>query len=96
MRELIVMKRAENAIYKVAQHRASEYFPETGEKFINELIDSCVQHLPLQINYPLCKNRTLSKHGYSCFVFKKKWIVAFKYSDREFRVYRFMWGANLK
>ncbi len=96
MCELVIMKRAENAVYKVAQYRASEYFPSTCEKFINEVIDFCLKHASLKITYPLCKSATLAKHDYSCIVFKKKWVIAFKYSDKEFRVYRFIWGPKLR
>jgi hypothetical protein len=30
MRKIVIMKCAENAIYKVAAYRAAQYFPETG------------------------------------------------------------------
>jgi hypothetical protein len=96
MRSLIIMKRAENAIYKVALYRASKSFPETGEKFINEVIDFCLKYAALKVNHPPCKNEILAKHGYSCAVYKKKWVIAFKYSDEEFRVYRFIWGPKLR
>lgn len=95
-RQLIIMKRAENAIYKVAQHRALEYFPETGERFIHEIIDFCLEYAGVNTLYPLCKNAILRKHGYSCIVFKKKWVVVFKVTTRHFRVCRFVWGPNLK
>jgi hypothetical protein len=96
VRELVIMKRAENAIYKVAQYRASEYFPHTGEKFIEEVIDFCSRYAALEISHPLCKNATLAKYSYSCLVFKKKWVIAFKYTEKELRVYRFIWGPKLK
>ena len=96
MRELVFMKRALNAIYKVAQYRATEYYPETGEKFINEVFDFCEQYSKVRVVHPLCKNSILSKHYYSCIVFKRKWVIAFKYSETEFKVYRFIWGAKLK
>lgn len=93
---LVIMKRAENAIYNIARYKASQYFPETGEKFIDEIIDFCLAYAGLKIKHPLCKRESLSKYKYSCLVFKKKWIIAFKYSDKEFRVYRFIWGAKVK
>lgn len=95
-RKLIIMKRAENAIYKVASLRAEQYRPATGVKYINDVIDFCVRHAALNMNFPLCKNQILSKHEYSCLVYKKKWVIAFKYTPGEFRIYRFIWGANLK
>ncbi len=96
MKRLIIKKRAENAIYRVAQYLASEYFPSTGEKFIHEVIDFCQQYPGLNIQYPLCKNKVLAKHGFSCLTYKRKWVVVFKCTPTEFIVYRFVYGARLK
>ena len=96
MRQLIIKKRAENAIYRVAQYVASINFPSTGEKFINEVIDFCIENAFIKVKYPLCKNQVLAKHGYSCMVYKKKWVVVFKCTDKQFIVYRFVYGAMLK
>ena len=74
MRELIIKKRAENAIYKVAQFVASKNFPSSGGKFINEVFDFCIDYSLLNLKHPLCKNSVLAKHGYSCTVYKKKWV----------------------
>jgi hypothetical protein len=96
MRELIIKKRAENAIYKVAQFVASKNFPSSGGKFINEVFDFCIDYSLLNLKHPLCKNSVLAKHGYSCTVYKKKWVVVFKCTDKQFIVYRFVYGAMLK
>jgi hypothetical protein len=96
MREVLLMKRAESAIYKVAKFIADQNFPETGEKFINEVIDFCLDHADLAITHPLCKNVILAKHRYHCLVFKKKWVVVFKITKKEFKVYRFIYGPRLK
>jgi len=96
MRQLIIKKRAENAIYRVAQYVASQNFPATGEKFINEVIDFCIERSFIDVKYPLCKNRVLARHDYSCMVYKKKWVVVFKCTDEQFIVYRFVYGPMLK
>ncbi len=90
------MKRAENAIYNVAKHIAEQNFPDTGEAFINEVIDFCISYAPLQISHPLCKNEILARYKYHCLIFKKKWIVVFKYSPSQFTVYRFIYGPRFK
>lgn len=71
MPQLVIMKRAENAIYKIAQYRAAQSFPETGEKFIHEVIDFCLEYANLKISHPPCKSEILAKHNYSCIVFKR-------------------------
>jgi len=95
-RKLIIMKRAENAMYNVASLRAEQYRPETGIKYINDVIDFCFRYAALDMHFPLCKNKTLNKHGYSCLVYQRKWVIAFKFTSGEFKIYRFIWGANLK
>jgi len=96
MRELLIKKRAENALNKVARYLAAQYFPSTGEKFIHEFIDHCLVYSSVNVKYPLCRSEMLAKRGFSCFVFKRKWIVAFKYSDDNFQVCRFIYGPRLK
>ena len=90
------MKRAENAIYKVAKEIAEQNFPDTGEKFINQVIDFCIDYANVSIQYPLCKNRVLAKHNFHCIIFKKKWVIAFKATKKEFKVYRFIFGPRLR
>ena len=90
------MNRAETAIYKVAKFIADKNFPDTGEAFINEAIDFCIEHSNLTIQYAFCKNKVLAKHRYHCLVFKKKWVVVFKITKKEFRVYRFIYGPRLR
>jgi hypothetical protein len=96
MKEVTFMKRAENAIYKVAKEIADQNLPDTGEKFINEVIDLCIGHAKVSIKYPLCKNKILAKHHFHCIVFKKKWIIAFRVTKKEFVVYRFIYGPRLR
>ena len=96
MREVLLMKRAESAIYKVAKFISEQNFPDTGEKFIDEVIDFCIDHANLSIKHALCKNPILAKHKYHCIVFKKKWVIVFRITKKEFKVYRFVYGPRLK
>ena len=90
------MKRAQLALSKVAKFVASQNLPDTGEKFIDEVLDFCVAYANLSIKYPLCKNKLLAKRQYHCIVFKKKWVIVFRITKKEFKVYRFIYRPRLK
>jgi len=96
MREIILMKRAELALSKVAKHIADQNHPDTGSKFIDEVIDFCIDRANLTIVYPLCKNQLLAKRNYDCLTFKKKWAIAFKLTKKEFKAYQFIYGPRLR
>ena len=90
------MKRAESAISMVAKFIADQNLPDTGGKFIDEVLVYCVVYANLSIQHPLCKNKLLAKRQYHCLVFKKKWVIVFKTTKKEFKVYRFIYGPRLK
>lgn len=97
MRRLIIKPNAEASIYKVAEWLASEYFTETGLKFVDDLEQFLLRHsLLINIQYPLCKNVRLAKRKFSCLIYKRKWVIAFKYSKSTFTVFEFIWGGKLK
>ncbi len=96
MLAVVIQKRAENAINKVASYLASIQHPETGERFIEDFFAFCEKRTLLRIKYSLCNNKVLAKHGYSCLTFKGKWVIVFKVTNGQFRVYRFIYGAKLR
>lgn len=97
MRKIIVKPTAQKSILEVADWLAKEYYLDTGFKFIDNVGTILESYATLNhIIYPLCKNKRLAKRKFSCFVFNKKWIVAFKYTKTTFTVYEFIWGAKLK
>lgn len=97
MRRLIIKPHAEESIYKVAEWIASQYFPETGLKFIDGVEKNLLRQASLSnLQFPLCKNTRLAKRKFSCLIYNRKWVIAFKYSKTTFTVYEFIWGAKLK
>lgn len=96
MRRLVLKKRAQNALFKVSLLRAQDYSLKEGENFIDDFIDFCNKYAAVNFNFPLCKNDSLKKYKYSCIVFKRKWVVAFKFTKTTLIIHRFIWGPNLK
>ncbi len=97
MRQLIVMPHAEESIYAVAEWISSQNLPHSGLKFIDDVEVFLVRHCKLEsLQFPLCKNKRLSKRKFSCLIYKKKWVIAFKYSATTLTVHEFIWGPKLK
>jgi|GEM_PF-2193446 hypothetical protein len=97
MRKLIIKPHVEASVFKVATWIASQYFAETGLKFIDDLEQFLLKHCALNsLQYPLCKSTRLAKRKFSCLIYKRKWVIAFRYSKTTFTVYEFIWGAKLK
>lgn len=97
MRQLIIKSHAEEAIYSTAEWLASQYFPDTGFKFIDQVEEFLWNYCQLtNLKFALCKNKRLAKRKFSCLVYKRKWVIAFKYTRRQLVVYEFIWGKKLR
>jgi hypothetical protein len=97
VRQLIILPTAEKSISEVADWLASEYFLDTGLKFIEEVEVLLLDYAKLSnLVFPLCRNKKLARRKFSCIIFKRKWVVAFKYSKDKFVVHEFLWGGKLK
>lgn len=96
MREITVGIHAERVIDNVAAFIDSQNLPDSSDKWINEILDFIRKHASLQMMYAPCKNEKLAKRKLSCIVFKKKWVIAFPYTDRTFTVHQIIYGSKLK
>ena len=92
--KVLIGKRAENAIRKTALYVDSLNTEGSGERWAGKVL-SKINSLALpRIKYAPCKHPSLSKFGYSCYVFKE-WIIAFKLSDDTLKVCRFIHSSRL-
>ncbi|MDB5282901.1 MAG: hypothetical protein JWO06_1976 [Bacteroidota bacterium] len=70
-----------------------EYFPDTGLKFVISVEEYLQTFCSLtNLEFPLCKNKLLARKKFSCVIFKRKWVIAFKYSKNTLTVHQFIWG----
>ena len=97
MRQLIIKPDAEQSIYAVAEWLAQEYFPDTGLKFIEKVEEYLLTYCVLtNLEFPLCKNKLLAAKKLSCLIYKRKWVIAFKFTENTLTVHQFIWGGKLK
>ena len=97
MRVVEVKSRARIAIDDLAEFIEIINMPGSSAKWVNKVYDFIgeIAQTPVR-SFPLCYNKKLAAMGFSCRVYKRKWIIAFKYTDKKFIVYRFVLGSKLK
>ena len=89
--------RAVNAIEAVCDFIESKNVPGSSVKWYSALLQFIDRQAQIKkIQFPLCNYHKFAAKGFSCFVFKKEWIVVFKYSHEKLIVYRFVNGSRLK
>ena len=95
LRKVIIKPRAERVIQSVANFIEAKNTPGSSDKWVNEIMDFIISHAYVNSGYSLCTNADLAKRNYSCIVFKKKWVIAFKQTAQIFEVYQIVYGPNL-
>lgn len=97
MRTFVLKPKAKESLYQAADWISGQNSPDTGQKFVDEFTVYILKYCELDIlKFPPCKNGKLARRKLSCLVFKRKWIIAFKYSDHTLTVHEFIWGGKLR
>lgn len=96
MRTVILNRRAERALDNICKFIESKNLPDSSDKWLSEILGFIIEYASLNINHPLCNNRLLAKQKLSCITFNKKWVIAFRVTKTNFRVYQIINGSNLK
>ena len=95
MQRIIILPGAELVIQSVANFIETKNAPGSSDKWVNELIEFITSHARANSAYALCSNKDLAKRKYSCIVFKKKWVIAFRQTKGTFEVHQILFGPNL-
>lgn len=97
MKEVGVSKRATKSIAQILYFIREEYHSEeTSLKFSSDL-KKAIDELSLNYSlYTVCKNKMFAIKKLHCFVFKKKWTVAYKLNKNKVVVYYIVNGKLLK
>lgn len=93
---IVIKKRAQNNLAKVASWIAEQYFTDTATRWLDEFELSIQEIARMRVKHAICNHNSLAKYNYRCFTFKRKWVVAYKITPSAFTVYKFMLGAKLK
>ena len=97
MRQVEFKPRAVKAIEAVCEFIESKNTPGSSAKWYTALVHFVVQRSQNEtLQFPLCNYAKFAAKGFSCFVYRKEWIVVFKYSSNKLIVYRFVHGSKLK
>ena len=97
MRQLLFKKRAYTAIEQVCAFIESKNRPGSSSKWRYDLVSFVSNKSNLSnIRFPLCNHPKFAAKGFSCLVYKKEWVIAFKYTPTTLTVYRIVNGSRLK
>lgn len=93
---IIFEAEAELQLYYLAQIIDDLNISGAGARWINKFLDYLTSHAKPNVAYALCHHPELALKGYSCITYNDKWVVAFKLTKDELRVYEILHGALLK
>lgn len=97
MRQVEFKPRASKAIIQVCDFIEGQNTPGSSVKWYNSVLTFIDKRSKLtKLKFPLCNYEKFATKGFCCFVYKKEWIVVFKYSETTLTVYRFVHGSKLK
>ena len=94
--KVVIRKRAQNSLKKLAGWKASQQYMDTGMKWLNEFEETIEHMAKTGVKYAICKDELLAKYQYRCFTYKEKWVVAYKITATKITIYRFILGSRLK
>ncbi len=92
--QVVIRQRALNAIIKVALYIENKNTPGSGERWADKLKAAINSLAKSKTKLTICKHPSLARFKYRCYAYKN-WVIAFKVSDKEFEVCRFIYGARL-
>ena len=94
--KIVIKKRAQNTLEKVAAWIISQNFVDTGIQWLDDF-ETTMEHMAKTgVKYAICKDESLAKYHYRCFSYNEKWVVAYKITATKITVYRFILGSRLK
>jgi plasmid stabilization system protein ParE len=71
-------------------------YPETAEKFVDQLYDFGYKLNRFPLGYPICRHEKFKKRGLRCAVFHKNYIFVYKVTKNKVIVYNVVHGKTLK
>lgn len=93
---IVLEKRARIQLYNLADIIDDLNISGAGERWISRFIEHMKGYAKPNVSYSLCRHPSFSLRGYSCIVYNDKWVVAFKLTSDEMRIYAVVHGALLE
>ena len=97
MREVVFTPMAIKAMVKLCDYVESKNTPGGGYRFQKKILDFIQSNAAISnLDFPLCHNTRLAHRNFSCLIFQRKWVIAFRYTELTFVIHRIILGAKLK
>ncbi len=94
--QIVIKRRADRNIKKLALYIADKGYPETAENYVNRLYDFLFSLGNHPNAYALCKNKKWAARNFHCAVFERTYVVPFKIMANPVYVMNIIHGARLK
>lgn len=94
--KIVIKKRAQNTLERVAGWIADNYFPDTAIKWLDDFNNAIQEIAKTGVKYAICNHESLARYQYRCLTYKSKWIIAYNITPAKLTIYRFVLGSRLK
>jgi hypothetical protein len=92
--KVVLRKRAINALLKAADFVESVNTPGSGARWLAKVKREFYSLAESKAKFAICKHHSLAKLNYRCYVYNE-WVIAFRITESEFEVCRFLRGSRL-
>lgn len=94
--QLVIKKRADLNIKKLALYIAERGYPDTAENYVSRLYDFLFALANHPNAYALCKSKKWASRNFRCAVFEGTYVVPFKIDSNTVFIMNIIHGARLK
>ena len=95
-RDVIFQPEAQDSIFHIYCYIAKKGYPETAEKFYDELYDFGYTLNNFPEKYPICRQARFRKRKMHCAVFHKNYIFLYKVVKDKLIIYNVIHGKALR
>jgi plasmid stabilization system protein ParE len=96
VRQVVFLPDADSAIENIGTYIAEKGYPDTAEKYVEQMIDFANSLSILSQRYPVCRHEYLALHNFRCAVFDKKYIFIYKVSYTRLIIHTIIHGSRLQ
>ena len=94
--KVILRKKAQHSISRIAFYIAKKGNPKNAVKFISKMEDFLYSLAIFPEKHSICRHVSYAKRKYRCAVFKKNYIFVYKVIKNELVIFNIIHGARLR
>lgn len=92
--DIVIKQRAMHSMENAAAYVEGLNTAGSGSRWLDKVKEEIETLARSKTKLALCKHASLAKFKYRCF-FYHDWVVAYRISNEQLEVCRFIWGARL-